>query len=342
MDYKNSIKEYCGLLGLDLVGFSKCRVFDELSPLFIDRKHKNIQNEFEEKDIDKRINPFLYMQQGKTILSIAFPYFHGFDYDDKGDFYFSKYTLGKDYHIVLSEYLKKICGHIESLGGKAVYFTDNNSLPERFLASMGGIGFIGKNNTLITEKYGSYVFLGEIITDLIMEEDMKLLENCGDCNLCINSCPTGAIAENNPNVCLSYITQKKDIEDEWFELLKGRLFGCDTCQDICPFNRNVKKSELSDFKPYSFMSDVNPEELIFLSNKEFKEKYKKTSAGWRGKTIIQRNALINLFNNIKKSPVKYQDVLDVLVDIKERINKNEIGSLALIDIYNRLLNIFKL
>jgi len=332
MDCKNSIREYCAFLGLDLIGFSKCRVFNELQPFLNDRKYRNIENEFEEKDINKRINPFLYMQDGKTIVSIAFPYFHGMNNKTRDEIHFSKYTLGNDYHIVISEYLKKICIYIESLGGKALYFTDNNSLPERYLAKLSGIGFIGKNNTLITEKYGSYVFLGEIITDLIIEKDKELDLDCGSCNLCINSCPTGAIIQKNPNICLSYITQKKDIEEKWFEFFNGRLFGCDTCQDICPFNKNVKKSPIDSFKPYNFMSDINLEKLIFLNNREFKEKYKKTSAGWRGKSIIQRNALINSFYFIKNSNKYTKDILDNI----------DISSPRLKDIYNRLLNIFKL
>lgn len=338
-DYKNSIKEYCELLGLELIGFSKCRIFNELYPFLQSRQNNNVQCEFEEADIDKRINPFLYMEQGKTIITIAFPYFQGLNEEINNRFYFSKYALTKDYHIVLSEYLKKICNHIESLGGKAIYFTDNNSLPERFLANNSGVGFIGKNGTLITEEYGSFVFLGEIITDLSIDEDTKCLLNCGACNLCVQSCPTDSISQHNPNICLSYITQKKNIEDIYFEFLNGRIFGCDTCQDVCPYNKKAKKSQLIEFTPFSFMIDINPSELIFLSNKEFKEKYKKTSVGWRGKSILQRNALINLLFFIKKSPNNYKGVLE---NIKNKINKSEIASPIVIDIYNRLLNIFKL
>ena len=338
-DYKSSIKEYCEFLGLELLGFSKCRVFSELYPNLQDRKNRNIQCEFEEPDIYKRINPFLYMEQGKTIISIAFPYFHGLNEEINNKFYFSKYALTKDYHIVLSEYLKKICNHIENLGGKAIYFTDNNSLPERFLASNSGIGFIGKNGTLITEKYGSFVFLGEIITDLIMDDDEKCSFSCNNCSICVKACPTEAILKEDPNACLSYITQKKNMEDKWFELLQGRLFGCDTCQDVCPYNIKAKKSQLEEFKHYTFMSDINPMDLIFLSNKDFKDKYQKTSAGWRGKSIIQRNALVSLLFFIKKSPDNYKGVLE---NIEKRINENEMRSPMVMDIYNRLLNIFKL
>ena len=241
MDYKLRILEYCKSLGLDTVGFAKCRVFSELKPYFQDRKIKGLENEFEEKEIEKRINPFLYMENGKTIISIAFPYLFDYDFDEIVNF--SKYTKGRDYHSIVSEYLKKVCEFIESLGGEAIYFVDSNSLPERYIAAQCGIGFIGKNNMVITEKYGSYVFLGEIIMDLYIEEDKPKQNKCGHCNICQNACPTGAIKDENiPNICLSYITQKKDIEHEWFSKFKGRIFGCDTCQKNCPYNKKISFS----------------------------------------------------------------------------------------------------
>lgn len=326
MDCKESIKEFCKSLGLELVGFTGCRLFSELQSVFFQRKARGIENEFEEQDIEKRINPFNYMKDGKTIISIAFPYFHG--QNSKQKIHFSKYTLAKDYHVVLSAYLEKICSHIETLGGKALYFADNNSLPERYIAYLSGIGFIGKNNTLITKEYGSYVFLGEIITDLEIEEDKPMQAGCGSCKLCADACPSGSLVSNNPNLCLSFITQKKDIDDQWFSLLNGRLFGCDTCQEVCPYNHRVKESLVSDFAPLSFMEHPDIMELISLNNKTFDEKYRKTAAGWRGKSILQRNALINLFYSAGEN--------------MEPLRNLKFASPRLQDIYNRLLRIFKL
>lgn len=323
MDCKSAIKEYCASLGIELVGFTRAMIFDELQPYF--EKKKSNQNEFEEQNINIRINPFYYMEDGKTIISIAFPYFHG---NFKGEYYFSKYTMAMDYHKVLAIYLKKICNFIENLGGKCVYMIDSTALPERYLAALSGIGFIGKNNMLITEKYGSYIFLGEIITDLIIEEDKPINKSCGPCNLCIEACPTSSLADDNPNNCLSYITQKKDIEDKYFPLLKGRIFGCDSCQDLCPWNHNAVISPFEEFKPYDFMVKPDIQELVNLRNSEFNEKYKKTSAAWRGKVILQRNALINLFYNISEDDPR-------LIGLK-------FTSPTLQHIYNRLLKIFKL
>ncbi|MBC2581515.1 tRNA epoxyqueuosine(34) reductase QueG [Clostridium sp. DJ247] len=323
MNYKSSILKYCKSLGLDTVGFTKCRIFTELKDYFEHRKTKELVNEFEEQEIEKRINPFLYMKDGKTIISIAFPYLFNNNFLDHIGF--SKYTCGRDYHLVVSEYLKKICAYIESLGGEAIYFVDSNSLPERYIAVQAGVGFLGKNNMIITEKYGSYVFLGEIITNIKVEIDEPVKNKCGECNLCEKACPTGSIkGGNNPNICLSYITQKKDIEDHWFSKLSGRMFGCDTCQRVCPYNAQVQLSKLEQFKPFSFMENVELEELANIDKKTFKEKYAQTSCGWRGKNVLQRNALINIMSQNKC------------------INLGEIKSSYVKNYYDRLLKIFKL
>jgi epoxyqueuosine reductase len=333
MEKKELIIDFCRRLGLDTIGFAHCRVFHELTPLYKKRKEKNLENEFEEKDIQKRINPFVYMSEGKTIIAIAFPYaFKGLS---QKEIFFSTYTLGTDYHKVVGGYLQKICEFIESLGGKTTSLVDSNSLPERYIAYLSGIGFIGRNNMIITKKYGSYVFLGEIITDLELltdEEKDKAYEDkvnkanryeeCKDCELCIKNCPTKAInmKEKNPNNCLSYITQKKHIEDKWFSLMGGRLFGCDSCQQCCPYNQEVEQCNIDEFTPREYMENINLEEIVNLNNGVFKDKYACTSCGWRGKNLLIRNAMIASFNKGK------------------RIKLTEIKSSYVEDYYHRLLS----
>ena len=308
---KEKILEYCNSLGLDLVGFTECRVFDELRGFYESRKDLSLENEFEEKDINKRVNPNHYYNKGKTIISIAFPYLHACEYIDNG---FSVYTRGNDYHKVVLEYLEKIAKFIGELGGEAFCFVDSNTLPERYIAYLAGIGFIGKNNMLITEKYGSYVFLGEIITDLKIEnstnltfESLNNFINCGECSICHNECPTKAInnERKNSNICLSYITQKKDIDDIWFDKLEGRIFGCDSCQKLCPYNEKAKKSSLMEFYPLDFMNEDDSNKVIYINNEEFKNKLKITSCGWRGKNIIIRNSLIRNYEENKK---EFEDI----------------------------------
>ncbi len=309
MNEKEKIINYANSLSLDTIGFTGCRRFKKLEEFFTDRKENHLFNEFEEEDIEKKINPKLLMENGETIISIAFPYYHG----DKGEGdNFSLYTRGLDYHKVVEKYLKKICEFIELMGGEAKYFVDSNPLPERYIAAISGIGFIGKNNTLITEKYGSYVFLGEIITNLKLEWDKSKNCRCKECNLCMKKCPTNVIIEDikrfNSSQCISYLTQKKHLNDDEVNSIKGKIFGCDNCQKVCPHNLNVEVSPIKEFLPKMYMEEVNLLELINLDNKSFRDKYMNHSCGWRGKNLLIRNGLINYYlkynedkDNIEKS-----------------------------------------
>lgn len=338
MKYKEKIISYCESLGLDTLGFIRCRNFHELRTVYQYRKNNHLENEFEEESIELRINPKHYMKEGKTIISIAFPYLYKSDFKNSQGF--SVYTQGKDYHTVVREYLNRICDYIEkNLGGKALALVDNNTLPERYIAYLANIGFIGKNNMVITSKYGSYVFLGEIITNLELEpeeyedkekslDSINLYKECGNCNICMRECPTKAINEEkrNNNICLSYITQKKQIEDKWFSVIDGRVFGCDSCQKICPYNINAELSNIKEFTPFDHIENLDLEEIISMDNKTFKERYAITASAWRGKALLQRNALIRAFN---------------LGDI-ENIDITHVKSPYVIDYYNRLLNYFKL
>ncbi len=324
--WKQQIEDFCKSLGLDTIGFIRSRRFDELLEFYVQRKEKNLQNEFEEKDIEKRINPNLVMESGKTIISIAFPYFHEGEYNDNG---FSIYTKRTDYHKVVKSYLAKVCDFIERLGGRAESFVDSNALPERYIAYLAGIGFIGKNNMLITKKYGSYVFLGEIITDLeIQLEDKRSFKEiadyleCGECERCYKECPTNSINKNkiNPNICLSYLTQKKDLSDQEISLLKGNVFGCDYCQLKCPYNEGVETNILDEFKTLSFMND-EIDVFATMDNKFFKEYLSGTSCGWRGKNVIKRNAILHMHQE-KKDIKELRGDSPYINDYIERLVKN--------------------
>lgn len=307
MEIKNKIINFAKELSLDTIGFTECRRFDELEEFFSIRKTSNLFNEFEEADIEKKINPKLLLEDGETIISIAFPYYYE---DDKEDISFSIYTQGLDYHKVLGKYLEIICEYIESLGGRAKWFVDSNPLPERYIASLSGVGFLGKNNTLITEKYGSYVFLGEIITNFKLEPDKPINHGCIGCNLCMEKCPTNVIIKDvirfDSKRCVSYLTQKKSLNDEELPLIKGKIFGCDTCQKICPYNKKISKSPIVEFTPCEYMRYVDLDNLIKISNKEFKEKYINHSCGWRGKNLLMRNALINYYLINKKDDIQLE------------------------------------
>lgn len=296
---KRQIEECIRSLGLDTFGMIPLRRLTELESYLRERNQKKLQNEFEEKEIEKRINPAISMESGRTIISIAFPYYHEDTNEHNG---FSVYTKRADYHKVVNGYLNQICEYIQTLGGKAEGFVDSNALPERYLAYLAGVGFIGRNNMIITEKYGSYVFLGEIITDLELEcheqrtiAEIKEYRECGECRLCYQECPTKSInpAQVNPNICLSYFTQKKEITDQEMKLLKGNLFGCDYCQLKCPYNQRAVKNVLEVFHTLDFMGD-DVSVYAGMDNQYFKENISQTSCGWRGKNVLRRNAMISM------------------------------------------------
>lgn len=311
MELKRKILEFCKDLDLELVGFIRCREFEELREFYNTRKQLSLENEFEEEDIEKRIKPNIYMENGKTIIAIAFPYATSESFSDNG---FSVYTKGMDYHRVVHSYLDKICKFIEENGGEAKPLVDSNALPERYIASLAGIGFIGRNNMLITKKYGSYVFLGEIITDLELYEDdktsfkkMKEYKECGECRNCLKECPTKSINNFriNPNICVSYLTQKKDLNDKEINLLNGRIFGCDNCQLKCPYNEEAEFTKLQELKVEEFMEKDDEDFIIGMNNSAFKETYKNTSCGWRGKNTLIRNAII------RKKKYKNEEIKDI-------------------------------
>lgn len=334
MGVKEDILKYCLSLGINSVGFIKCRKFNELEKFYEERKLKNLENEFEEKEIDLRINADKWFEGGKTIISIAFPYLY-LEEDESCESKngFSLYTRGMDYHFVVNKYLNEICRIIESHGGNAKGFVDSNTLPERYLAYLSGVGFIGKNNLIITEKHGSYVFLGEVITDLEIYEDDKrsfdeidLFKECSECDICYKECPTKAINPKmkNCNICLSYITQKKELKDWEIKKLDGRIFGCDSCQVKCPYNFKAENSIIEEFKAMEFMNDSNEDFIINMNNSEFKESFKKTSCGWRGKNVLKRNAMIRkavFFKDGRVKNIKFES--PYLEEYKKRIIDEE-------------------
>ena len=326
---KKALIEKIESLGLKSYGFMKVKILTSSEEYFRKRLELGYETTFEESEIPKKIDLSTEMPSGKTIVSIAFPYHYDSEMSKEG--YFSMYTLGKDYHLVLKEYLEEIANVLRNHGFEARCFADNNALPERYIAYVSGVGEIGRNHMLITKDYGSKVFLGEIITNLEVEtkeKDSREIENyeiCGTCRNCIKACPTQILGDiyYDTHRCMSYITQNKEVSDEDLKLFKGRLFGCDTCQLVCPLNKDLQTSPIMEFEPRDYMKHPNLENLVKLTNEEFK-KYKETSSGWRGKKLLQRNAMIELMR-------KGRD-----------FDETTLGTAYLKSYYHRLKDVFKL
>jgi epoxyqueuosine reductase len=177
---------------------------------------------------------------------------------------------------------------------------DTGALVDRAVAERAGIGWYGKNCAVITPEFGSWVYLGEMITDIPFPPDQPVLDSCGDCTICVDACPTGALVgpgELNASRCISFVTQTKGyVDDELKRKMGNRLYGCDTCQVVCPKNRGMNWTQHAALQPDPEQVKPLLKPLLTLSNRAFKERFGNSAAAWRGKKPIQRNAIIALGN----------------------------------------------
>lgn len=298
---KNKITETANSLGIDRIGFTKMTKLDELSELLNYRIKNNYICEFEEQDISKRLDVSYLLPNCKTIITAIFPYAKGYRVPEKvgmGNLSVSSY--GMDYHKVLHEKLELLVLNLK----KEIDFNykicvDNTPLIDRAVCTKSGLGYIGKNNMFIDDEYGSFVFLGSVLTDLdISVDDSDIFsDKCGNCNICISKCPNNAILENrmiNTKKCVSYLSQTKEyIPIEYRKAMGNQIYGCDICQISCPKNYKIlNRDSKEDYS--SLLVDLG--ELFKISNKEFNFKYGSIAGSWRGKNIWKRNAIIACAN----------------------------------------------
>lgn len=308
MDYhalKKDIIDYSKTIGIDKIGFTSASTFEEMKVRLIRQQELNYQSGFEEKDIGKRVDPSLLLEQPKSIISIALAYPSKMKervVSKKGERrgIFCRASWGTDYHIVLKDRLQKLEDYIKERIPDALCksMVDTGELVDRAVAQRAGIGWSGKNCAIITPEFGSYVYLGEMITNLPLEPDKPMEDQCGSCNKCIDVCPTGALIQGgqlNAQRCIAFQTQTKGfLAEEFREKLGNRIYGCDTCQTVCPKNKGIDFHNHPEMEPDPEIAKPLLQPLLFISNKEFKEKYGHISGSWRGKKPIQRNAIIAL------------------------------------------------
>ncbi len=298
---REEVRRYAMALGFDLVGFAGAEPFQQEESILWGRQAEGYRSPFEEPDIHRRVHPQELLPGAATIVAVAVSFSGGAGAvppDDIPRGSISLHARGPDYHRILGEGLEALAVHLRELfpGAHARAFVDTGPPLDRAVAARAGLGWFGKNCSIITPFFGSLVYLGEVLTDVHLPPDDPLQGGCGACTRCIDACPTGALEEpyvTNRNVCFSYITQRRGFMEERFrEALGNRLYGCDTCQNVCPFNirflARVGASE-EGFPPL--------EEILGMDNRAFEDTLGKTSAGWRGRTTFQRNAVVALGNS---------------------------------------------
>jgi epoxyqueuosine reductase len=322
MDLKQEIVYFANKIGLDRVGFTSAEPFLKEKKILAERIAKNLVSPFEEQDMELRWNPQKLLPEAKTIICFAMGYLVN-PYDPvetspdeiKGDPVgkISRYARVKDYHFVLVKKLEEMVDFIsEKQAGRFKIMVDTGSLMEKAAAERAGLGWIGENTCLFTPELGSWVFLGEILTDIRIYPDTPMENRCDGCGRCVKACPTGALMASfqmNPHRCLSYITQMRGfIPEEFRKPLGKRIFGCDTCQEACPDNRNVKIPNHRELVP-DIPVERDLEKLIKLNKQDFNKVFRDTAAGWRGRNIIRRNAVCALGNFKDKNSVKLLETL---------------------------------
>ncbi|OCA87447.1 tRNA epoxyqueuosine(34) reductase QueG [Pseudobacillus wudalianchiensis] len=317
---KQEIIEYSREIGIDKIGFASAAPFTELKDRLLRQQELGYQSGFEEKDINKRVDPSLIFDEPRSIIAIALAYPSKMKETVKGRKgerrgIFCRASWGEDYHTILRDRLGKLEAFIAAKVPDARFrsMVDTGELSDRAVAERAGIGWSGKNSSIITPEFGSYVYLGEMITNLPFEPDHPIENRCGTCTKCLDACPTGALVQGgqlNSKRCIAFLTQTKDFMPvEFREKLGNRLYGCDTCQTVCPENKGMNFHLHEEMEPEPETVKPLLEPLLQMGNKEFKQRFGYMSGSWRGKKPIQRNAIIALAH------FKEEEALPSLIDV---------------------------
>ncbi|GGO08892.1 tRNA epoxyqueuosine(34) reductase QueG [Saccharibacillus kuerlensis] len=304
---KREIIEAAPSLGIDDIGFASAEPFLSLRTRLEQHRANGYESGFEEPDLDKRTYPALSHEDPQSLIAIAVAYPSKLENAPKSEpgrtrGMMARSAWGRDYHHVLREAMDRLVEFIKQKVPHAsvVSMVDTGVLSDRAVAHRAGIGFQGKNCMIISPKYGSWIYLGELITNIPFSPDEEVQEDCGDCTRCIDACPTGALVgpgELNAQRCVSFLTQTKGLLSEEFMMKIGnRLYGCDTCQIVCPKNKGKHWPHHEQLQPDPEKAKPLLLPILDLSNRQFKERFGDTAAAWRGRGPIQRNAVIALGN----------------------------------------------
>lgn len=298
--YTQFIKTEAKRLGFLSCGISKAEFLEEEAPRLESwlNQNKHGKMKYMENHFDKRLDPTVLVEDSKSIISLTYNYYTEKLQSDPTAPKISKYAYGVDYHYVIKDKLKELLESIkEKIGdvhGRA--FVDSAPILEKAWGKKSGLGWVGKHSNLLTQKVGSFYFLAELIIDLDLETDYAVTDHCGSCTACIDACPTEAITEPykvDGNKCISYFTieLKDNIPSDFKGKLDDWMFGCDVCQDVCPWNRFSKQHHQPLFNPKP--------ELLSMTKKDWQEITQDTFNIVFKKSAVQRTKYSGLTRNIK-------------------------------------------
>lgn len=294
-----AIKKKALELGFADCGFSRAEFLSDDAPRlreWLDRNH-HAKMGYMANHFEKRTDPTLLVEGAQSVISVLYNYYTDKKQKDPEAPVISKYAYGKDYHKVMKDLLYTLFDYIKEMFPEAAgrVFVDSAPVLDRAWARQAGMGWIGKNSCLISRTSGSFVFIGEILLNQELEyNQIPESDFCGSCNRCVEACPTGAILDDrtlDSQKCISYQTIENigEISMELKGLLSGRIFGCDICQDVCPWNRKAKLHAEPQFEPSAALMDMTEEQWALLD----KEVYEKLFTG----SPVERAGLSKLKSN---------------------------------------------
>lgn len=275
------IKKTASGLGFPLCGLSPCESLplqqEQLQQWLAEGRHGEMH--YLAHHAEKRTNPALLVPGARSVVSVGLPCYPTAEQQPRAP-RIARYAFGEDYHFVIKEKLHLLLNRISEesgpVNGRA--FTDTAPVMERIWAARSGLGWIGKNGLLLNQKYGSYVLLGEMIIDKETEYDTPVANRCGTCTRCIDACPSGAFISPgclDARRCLSYLTieYKAPVHPS---SLHGWMFGCDICQEVCPWNRDIPPTQEPAFRPSPELMSWTPDEWLVLTDEAFRLKFQRS------------------------------------------------------------------
>lgn len=299
-DWATVVKQKAREMGFAQVGISKAERLDEeadrLEKWLNEGQHGKMG--YMENHFEKRVDPRKLVPGAKSVVSLMYNYYTEEQAKDPDAPKVSRYAYGRDYHKVVKKRLKQLVRSIEQeldveISGRC--FVDSAPVMERDWARRSGVGWMGKNTLLIHPGMGSYYFLAELIIDLPLAVDGPMKDYCGTCRRCIEACPTDAIGEEGyilkANQCISYLTieLKEAIPEEFQGRMEDWVFGCDICQEVCPWNRFAKEHEEPEFEPREGLLEMSREEWMEMTEEVFGEVFAGTAVKRAKYSGIRRN-----------------------------------------------------
>ncbi|HIB36503.1 tRNA epoxyqueuosine(34) reductase QueG [Mesonia sp.] len=283
--YTKLIKTEATRLGFMSCGISKAEFLEEEAPRLEQWLNENRNGEmgYMENHFDKRLDPTLLVPGAKSVVSLLLNYFPQ-ETQREDSYKLSKYAYGRDYHFVIKDKLKQLLHFINEeigeVGGRA--FVDSAPVLDKAWAAKSGLGWIGKNSNLLSKKTGSFFFIAELIIDLDLEYDTPVTDHCGSCTACIDACPTDAIYEPykvDGSKCISYYTieLKDSIPESEKRKFEDWMFGCDICQDVCPWNRFSKPHNEPLFNPHPDLLQMTKHDWEEITRETFNEIFRKSA-----------------------------------------------------------------